>query len=81
MTPRKVIDNCWERASTVHGKDPEYWRRDEENNLLRYGSYGTLGEHGWEIDHRKPICKGGSDHGRNLRALHWEANRRKSDKY
>lgn len=73
MAPRKVIDSCWERASTVHGKDPEHWRR--------YGSYGTLGEYGWEIDHRKPVCKGGSDHGRNLRALHWHTNRKKSDQY
>jgi 5-methylcytosine-specific restriction endonuclease McrA len=81
MATRKQIDNAWERASTVRGEDPDVWRRDERGNLIRYGSYGTQGEYGWELDHRFPVSRGGSDHSRNLRALHWEANRVKSDNY
>lgn len=48
---------------------------------MRHGSYGTNGEYGWEIDHRKPSSKGGSDDDQNLRALNTDANRKKSDKY
>lgn len=73
-------DRAWDRASKVCGKDPDTWRRDAIGNLIRRGSYGTTGEYGWEIDHKNPKAKGGSDHGRNLRALHWASNRRKSDK-
>ena len=73
-------EGAWDRAPTARGKNPDTWRRDESGNLMRKASYGTVGEFGWEIDHRNPQSKGGTDHGRNLRALHWKANRRKSDK-
>lgn len=81
MPIRGQIDGAWERASTVRGQDPNVWRRDEEGNVIRYASYGTQGEYGWELDHRVPVSRGGSEHGRNLRALHWQANREKSDSY
>jgi len=81
MATQKEVDNAWERAATIRGNDPAVWRRDEMGNVIRYGSYGTTGEYGWEIDHRNPLSRGGTDHGRNQRALHWEANRKKSDKY
>ncbi len=78
---KKDIEAAWERATTVRGEDPDVWRRDEQGNLIRWGSYGTEGKYGWEVDHRFPVSKGGSDDGRNLRALQTEANRKKSDKY
>ncbi len=78
---KKDVEGTWDRAATVHGKNPETWRKDEEGNLIRKGSYGTHREYGWEVDHRKPVSKGGTDDPRNLRALHTEENRKKSDKY
>jgi 5-methylcytosine-specific restriction endonuclease McrA len=81
MASQKDIENAWERAQTIRGRNPDTWRRDEAGNIIRYGSYGTTGEYGWEIDHRKPVSRGGSEDPRNLRALHWQENREKSDKY
>ena len=80
MISKKARDAAWDHAAEMRGKDPEGWRRDELGNPMRYASYGTEGEFGWEIDHRNPRAEGGTDHGRNLRALNWLANRRKSDK-
>lgn len=81
MATQQQINDAWDRAATIRGNDPNVWRRDEMGNVIRFGSYGTTGEYGWEIDHRNPQSKGGTDHGRNLRALHWQSNRRKSDNY
>ena len=80
MASKKIVDNAWDRAKPIRGKDPEVWRRDEEGNRIRHGSYGTQGDYGWEIDHRNPVSRGGTDNPRNLRALHWEENREKGDK-
>jgi hypothetical protein len=81
MPSKKVVQAAWEKAASVRGRDPATWRRDEEGNLIRAASYGTQGEYGWEVDHRKPVAKGGTDDPCNLRALHTTANREKSDKY
>lgn len=80
MASQKLIEITWEKGREIRGKDPDVWRRDEEGNVIRHASYGTQGEYGWEIDHRNPVAKGGTDNPRNLRPLHWEENREKSDK-
>ena len=80
MASKEIIDNVWEKAKPIRGKNPDAWRRDEEGNKIRRHSYGTTGEYGWEIDHKNPVSKGGSDDPRNLRPLHWEENREKGDK-
>ena len=79
MPSNKVIEDNWEKANEIRGRNPNVWRRDEEGNIIRWGSYGTMGEYGWEIDHRNPVAKGGTDSPRNLRALHWQENREKGD--
>jgi len=73
------IDWAWEKAQKVRGKDPDLYRRDEAGNGLYKPSYGVLGEKSWEIDHRNPLAKGGTDHRRNLRVLQTKANRDKGD--
>ena len=73
-------DLVWEKANPISGENPDSWRKDSQGNKIRHASYGTEGEYGWEIDHRHPKSKGGSDNQRNLQPLHWEANRKKSDK-
>jgi 5-methylcytosine-specific restriction endonuclease McrA len=80
MVTKKDVEAAWEKAKPIKGRDPDVWRRDAEGNRIRHASYGTQGEYGWEVDHKHPVSKGGSDDPRNHQALHWEANREKSDK-
>lgn len=77
----RIIKDVWERTTEkIRGKNPDVWRRDECGNVIKRGSYGTHGKFGWEIDHRKPRSKGGTDHLHNLRALHWRACRARDNK-
>ena len=80
MTMIKQIKDAWEEAQKIRGKNPDVWRKDKYGNKIRRGSYGTVGEYGWEIDHKNPKSKGGSDQDRNLQPLHWEENREKGNK-
>lgn len=72
-------DKVWKKAKPIKGKNRDAWGKDSAGRKIRYGSYGTLGKYGWEIDHKKPKAKGGSDTLPNLQPLHWKANRKKSD--
>lgn len=80
MAGKKVVNQVWDKGKTIRGQNPDSWRRDVAGNKIRFGSYGTEGEYGWEIDHINPQSKGGSDNLRNLQPLHPDANRKKSDK-
>ena len=79
MTSKK--DQAWEKAKPIRGKSEDVWRKDQQGNKIRKGSYGTTGKYGWELDHKKPKSKGGSDSSKNIQPLHWKENRKKSDKY
>ncbi len=81
MKKRSRVDRVWDTAKKIRSKNPDVWRRDSLGNVIRKASHGTRGRYGWEIDHKKPLSKGGSDSPRNLQALHWEENRRKSNQY
>jgi len=81
MASKKDIESAWQKAKPIRGKNPDTWRRDTHGNKIRKASYGTQGEYGWELDHKKPAAKGGSDSSRNIQPLHWEENRKKNDKY
>jgi hypothetical protein len=81
MAGKKKIDQVWDKGSPIKGENPDVWRKDSKGNTIRKASYGTKGEYGWEIDHKKPVVKGGTEDPRNLQPLHWETNREKSDKY
>ncbi|MGI0008160.1 MAG: HNH endonuclease [Nitrosopumilaceae archaeon] len=49
---------------------------------LSFVNYGKLGNHGsWEIDHSKPVSKGGSDYLRNLVPACTTCNRDKSNRH
>lgn len=80
MANKKQVEQAWDGAKPIRGKNPESWRKDAEGNVIRKASYGTLGEFGWEVDHKNPQSKGGTDNPRNLQALHWKENREKGDK-
>ncbi|MCL2606076.1 MAG: HNH endonuclease [Coriobacteriia bacterium] len=81
MTSRKKVDGAWEKAKPIRGQNPDVYRRDNAGNKIRKASYGTLGDYGWELDHKKPVSKGGSDKPQNIQPLHWKENRRKGNKY
>ncbi len=74
-------DDVWSKGHIIKNENPDVYRKDDNGNKIKYGSHGTHGEYGWEIDHKNPKAKGGTDNMRNLRPLHTADNREKSDKY
>lgn len=80
MVKKSDREWAWEQASKIRDKNANLYRRDELGNEIYKPAFGTSGEKGWEIDHRNPKSKGGTDHRRNLRVLNTRANRRKGDK-
>lgn len=74
-------DEVWEKGSKIRGKDPNLYRRDKEGNEMYYPSYGKYTEKGWNIDHSKPVDKGGTDHLNNLQPMNSKANSSKGSKY
>ena len=79
MATKKQKDHAWESAKKVRGKNPDLYRKDQQNNVIYKPSYGKTSDMGWEIDHSKPQSKGGSDHLNNLQPLNTKANRQKSN--
>lgn len=71
----------FEKASPVRGKNPALYRIDDYGNRIFFKSYGLNSKMGWEIDHKNPKSKGGSDKDRNLRPLNTAENRRKGARY
>lgn len=74
-------DRVWDKAKIIDGKNPNLYREDSYGNTIFYDSYGKTSQMGWEVDHLKPLSKGGTDHINNLSATQWRKNRQKSDKY
>jgi 5-methylcytosine-specific restriction endonuclease McrA len=79
MATKDQIDKAWNNAKAVRGKDPKLYRQDPYGTIIYKRSYGKDSRMGWEVDHIKPIARGGSDAIRNVQALHTEKNREKSD--
>jgi 5-methylcytosine-specific restriction endonuclease McrA len=73
----------WQKARTVPGYDPMWFRVDMCGAYIRWELYGdtTPGGAGWEIDHIRPVSQGGGDELGNLQPLQWENNRAKGDDY
>lgn len=78
--PPELIQDVWERASVIPGQDPAMYRRDTCGAVIRRDMFNS-NQHprsqGWEIDHIRPLTKGGSNSAGNLQALQWENNRHK----
>ena len=81
MATERQKQQAWSNARPIRGKNPNLYRRDSAGNQIYKPAYGTQGNQGWEVDHKKPKSKGGSNSSRNLQALQFATNRRKSNKY
>lgn len=76
------IQKVWDKAKKIDGEDASLYRKDYAGAWIKRDEYGkTDSTLGWEIDHRKPVAKGGSDDLINLDPLQWNNNRTKSDDY
>ncbi len=90
--PRRVNTDCggkafdkitvaqvWLKARPVPGQDPRYIRADVRGAWIAFAEFGRRSPLGWEIDHVRPVAKGGGDELLNLQGLHWANNRSKAD--
>ena len=77
----EIIEVVWEKAAIIEDKDPaEYWCDIFGNEVCRE-SFSKQSIMGWEIDHIKPVAKGGTDELSNLQVLQSKANAIKGDNY
>ena len=71
----------WQKGRVIKGRNPNLYRCDCYGNIIYWHSYGQFTTMGWEVDHSKPKCEGGTDHLNNLQPMQTLANRVKSGKY
>lgn len=75
----ETIEAVW-RKGTPEPKYPSF-RKDKCSASMQRSRYGKVEQWGWEIDHIKPVSKGGTDNLSNLQPLQSENNRHKGDDY
>ncbi len=76
-----TVEAVWQKGKIAQGQDPNVYRLDACNMWMHRASYGLVEKYGWEIDHKHPVSKGGSDSLDNLQPLNWRNNRGKGDDY
>jgi 5-methylcytosine-specific restriction endonuclease McrA len=79
---QQTIDAVWNKGFTDLQYNSNIYRKDAYGTWMKKDEYGDVSaKYGWEIDHIKPISKGGGDELSNLQPLYWKTNRDKSDTY
>jgi 5-methylcytosine-specific restriction endonuclease McrA len=74
------VNKVWEKATIIPGVNPKVKRKDKCGATIAKSAYGDHNSNfGWDVDHIKPVSKGGTDALSNLQPLHWKNNARKGD--
>ena len=79
----ELVRRVWEKGRIVQGYDAGLFRRDSCGAWIKLTEFGEGegSEHGWHIDHIRPIARGGDDAAENLQPLHWINNLEKGDQF
>lgn len=77
----RTILEVWDKAQTIEGCNPDIWRQDFAGAWIRRDAYGSHSQYGWEVDHLRPVSKGGTNNLENLTVLHWKNNQTKDADY
>ncbi|KAL9243244.1 hypothetical protein vseg_017156 [Gypsophila vaccaria] len=75
-----VKQQCWDKAETIKGRDPNRWRRDYLGNTVFRKLVGCPGCLCHDYDHIVPYSKGGKSTLENCQVLQATVNRSKGNR-
>lgn len=78
---KEKLDSIWEKGKIVESQDSSIHRQDFAGAWMEKSRYGQEHPFGWEVDHKIPESKGGTNDISNLQPVQWENNRAKGGSY